>query len=161
MPQASKPKRNRLPGTLDHPISKMPKTVARHYVPGGSDKQIEDFIEEDVERQRFEKMKSLPDYLSIDQKDGWYPVALKLAIKTFDGLKLEAQASKPVGAPRRWRGAAGIQFTMEVEGIMTSEKCNLSQAIETLCQIDPTRYPPEQKESLRKRYYEIKTRGRY
>jgi hypothetical protein len=79
----------------------MPKTVARHYVPGGSDKQIEDFIEEDVERQRFEKMKSLRDYLSIDQKDGWYPVALKLAIKPFDGLKLEAQASKPVGAPRR------------------------------------------------------------
>jgi hypothetical protein len=158
MPQAEKPKQIKWSGELGVPIAKKSVSIAKFYRPDLSPAELDDWINHDVERQRREKLPALPRHYKIAGQTprSWLELAMGLAIQFVPGMKFADEVARPVGRPGRWTGAAGIQFVSEVDQLADGQKCNTSEAIDLIREIDPTRYPYS-KNSLRKRYYGVKS----
>jgi len=157
MPQARKPKQIKWPGELGVPITKMSVSIAKLFEASMTPAELGDWINQDLERQRREKLPALLKHYKIvgQTPRSWLELAMGLAIQFVPGMKLAHEVAGPVGRPGRWKGVVGIQFVSEVDQLAEGQKCSTSEAIDLLREIDPIRYP-DSRNSLRKRYYEVK-----
>jgi hypothetical protein len=160
MPQANKPKQLKWPGELRVPIAQKSISIAKLFQPNMTSAELSDWINEDVERQRLEKLPALLKHYKIagQTQRSWLELAMALATQFVPGMKFAHEVAGPVGRPGRWKGVAGIQFITEVDQLADGQKCSASEAIDIdiLREIDPIRYA-DSRNSLRKRYYEVKS----
>jgi hypothetical protein len=142
------------PKGLERPISRLPDKIVKLIHPNMTGDQW-------VEQERYAKLKLLLQHYKIEGETrvAWIELAKQLAIERFVGMRLP-DGAKAVGKRKHWTGAHGAQFVAEVQAIKEAMKCNTSQAINELCELDPERYPLAQKRSLRKRYDEARKRIR-
>jgi hypothetical protein len=128
MPQAKKPKQMKWPGELGVPIAKMSVPLAKHYQPDMTPAELDNWINQDVESQRREKLRALLKHYKILGQTAlaWRELALCLALAHVPGFKLAEDMPKPQGNPGRWTKAAGAQLVAEVAALRESMKINTS-----------------------------------
>jgi hypothetical protein len=127
MPQAKKPKQMKWPGELGAPIAKMSAPLAKHH-PDMTPAELDDWINQDVESQRREKLRTLLKHYKIVGQTGgaWRELAVCLALAHVPGFMLAEDMPKPPGNPGRWAKAAGVQLVAEVAALRESMKINTS-----------------------------------
>ncbi len=161
MSQASKPKKRKWPGELGRPIDPIPPVIARLLRPDLNPAEIEGWIRDEIERERYVKLRAALRHYGIpDEKPrSFIELAKRLATELMDGFKLAADVPKPVGKPGRWTGAAGIQLIAEVTAIMGRDKCGAAEAVDILSEADPVRYPPGKRKTILNHFYRIRKHG--
>jgi hypothetical protein len=114
---------------------------------------------EQVQATQLRKLVALFHYLNdieAPRMTTWPEFALRLATKAYLGLQFVTGTPKQQGAPRKWKGAHGIQLVAEVSAIMKNEKKNADHALRVLLELKGVKKKDfnRQFKALKRRYYE-------